>query len=338
MDSFPLSWFNCLLYIFRDLLGNCWHIIPPSSRKGLCSSLPSSEVKAGARTPPQQRGSRWESFINKELCHCCHSLMSSGSKRNSLKETWGDDSSQALLTSRATPPAPLPPLSPTPRIVILFIIQKKRTSLLSPSRRAVETCTKMSTGETEPTTPTSTHRRPLSRHLSNPQLETFRVTRSASSVTPVNNYIQPQPSPVPMSSFSTFAHNKSRSELGRGVKDDPNPYSVSRIDEFRIQVQDPYRIRTKSTIQLSSPAPSTRSSSVHYYQELEDFEDEGVVVHPYVHPDEDHLAEKLAALPTFYKRSSSGRSPLFLLLLSIKKNIIKGFQFPLNEILSHCTL
>lgn len=156
----------------------------------------------------------------------------------------------------------------------------------------------------------------LSRHLSTPHLETFRIIRSASSVTPVNNYIQ---TPVPMSSFSTFTQSKSRPDLS--LQDDPNPYSVSRIDEFRIQVQDPYKIRMKSTNQLNSPLPSQRNSSVHYYQELEEYEDES-----YVQDDGDHLSEKLANLPSFYKRTSSGKVQLLhnyiMYCFSFLENII----------------
>jgi len=114
----------------------------------------------------------------------------------------------------------------------------------------------------------------LRHYPSTPQLETFRVVnRSASSVTPSDNYLSTpiKNNPVMMSSFSTFANNNNnhlhhKSGNDMRYRDDPNPYKVSEIDEYCIQVHDPYR--AKSTNQLNRLS----RSSTHYYEEQDDLD------------------------------------------------------------------
>ena len=152
----------------------------------------------------------------------------------------------------------------------------------------------------------------LRHYPSTPHLETFRVVgRSVSNVNPVSNYMK---SPIMngvggkplLSTFSTFAHHKSGTDLR--YRGDPNPYKVSDIEEFRIQVHDPYK--TRSTTHLNKPNLHSNNGShrgsVTYYNEDDVFDDEdGDLKHP---PSRRISTAKFDNKGKFYPRSNSSNN------------------------------
>ncbi|CAG7836207.1 unnamed protein product [Allacma fusca] len=94
-------------------------------------------------------------------------------------------------------------------------------------------------------------------YTSTPHLDTFRGGNTFAGTKPMN-YGSNIPNPY-QSTFSTFAHHKSGVDLR--YRDDPNPYKVSTIDEFRIKVQDPYK--------TSRPNHGNQGHYASYYPEDE---------------------------------------------------------------------
>jgi hypothetical protein len=118
--------------------------------------------------------------------------------------------------------------------------------MLSPRRDSIE--------DSEPAVLRGCGSLTTQRYPSTPHLDVFLVKNNGSTNEPngivtTDNYLKtPLNSTPKLSTFSTFAHHKSGVDLR--YRDDPNPYKVSNIEEFKIQTQNPYK--TKSTHQLNA--------------------------------------------------------------------------------------